>query len=377
MAVGPQYTSCVQPADYKPLNVTPQVIALIAGALAGGPVGLLAAGAGVMSALERVLEYMLNGKLVCLGGQRCAIGVAAAFETVSEKPFPDDIDNDWSINLILSPDSADSFVVIPFPTDPDPTTVIKRKALKSAQAGPQGPLVTEQPNMPEPREPLAGWGHYGGYFAGPGGGGWDYQPVLHLECEGSRIHDVRKTLEDISSLGTGGGLCEIPFFGKIACAIVAAILSPIIAVALTVAWFNADEGSAADAMDPGAPALKVGDLIVANGRWSYDAGHGGYNELHAIRSIQIIDNGRDWLHPQGATPWGTDFAAYHDRWCSLIAEVPPRQADGAPPVPATPEQQQTADRQAQPENTWELHPAIDGCRPRGTDPAQPQEPVIR
>jgi hypothetical protein len=373
MAVGPQFTSCVQPADYEPLNVTPQVIALIAGALVSGPVGLITGGAAVMSAFERVLEYMLNGKLVCLGGERCAIGVVAGFETVSQKPFPDDIDNDWSINLILSPDSADSFIVIPFPTDPDPVTVIKRNALKSAQGGPQGGLVKEQPGMPEPREPVSGWGHYGGYFQEPAGGGWDYQPVLHLECEGSRIHDVLKTLEDISSLGTGGGLCSIPFIGPIACAIVAAVLSPIIAVALTIAWFAADEGSAADAMDPGAPALRKGDLIVATGRWSYDAGHGGYNELHAVRSIQIVDNAVDWLHPRGSGPWGTDFQAYRDRWCGLIAMVPIRQADGAPPVPATPEQQETADRQVLPENSWELHPAVDGCRPREA----PKGPAIR
>ena len=384
MAVGPQYTSCVQPEDYEDLDVTPQVITLIVAALAGGPVGILAAGAAVMSALERVLDYMLNGKLVCLGGQECCIGVVVGFETTADKTFPDDIDNDFSINILLSPDTAATYIVMPFPTSAetkgqDPADWIKHKHLARAAAGAQGRLIAEQPNMPEPREPVDGYGHYSGYFHTPPSNEWNLQPVLHLECEGSRINDVRKTLEDIGSLGTGGGLCKIPILGPIACAIVSFVLSPIVAAALTYAWFAADEGAMADAMDPGAPPLKKGDLIVSTGRWVYDAGHGGYNELHAVRRIQIINNEKDWTAYQPSAPWGTDFAGFRDRWCSLIADVPPREAPDAPPVPRTAKQEETAARQERPEHRWVLHPAVDGCLPSVPDegPVEPEEQIIK
>ena len=362
MPVGPQYTKCVQPEDYSGPDFTAEAVATVAAALAFGPAGLVAAGPAVMSILEKVLRYMLEGKLVCLGGDECALGWIAGFETTADKPFPDDIDNDFSINLVLSPDTRDTFTVMPFPTDPDPETVIKKEALKRGRSGAQGKLISEQPSMPEPREPADGWGHYAGYFSS-GPGSWTWQPVMHLECEGSRIHDMLETLEWISSLGTGGKICKVKVLGfpigKVICAIVAAVLAPVMIAALIASWFGADEGDVDDALKGGGP-VELGNLIVATGRWVYDAGHGGYNELHAIRTIQVIDRSRDF-GASGTTPWGSDFESYRKRWCEAISEAPPRQHETADPVGMTATQQETADRQAQPENQWTFHPLIDGC----------------
>lgn len=368
MPVGPQYTKCVQPENYKGPDFTAEAVAVVAAAIAFGPAGLVAAGPAVMSILEKVLRYMLEGKLVCLGSQECSLGWIAGFETTADKDFPDNIDNDFSINIVLSPDTRDSFLVMPFPTEPDPESVIKKEVLSRARSGPQGKLVSEQASMPEPREPLGGWGHYAGYFhAGPGS--WTWQPVMHLECEGSRIRDMLETLEWIGSLGTGGKICRLklgPFaIGKVICAVVAAALAPILIAALIKAWFGAAEGDVEDALRGGGP-VQVGDLVVSTGRWVYDAGHGGYNEIHAVRTIQVIDRSRDFGAP-GTVPWGSDFATYRKRWCEAIAEAPPRQPADAVAVPATPAQQETANRQARPEHQWNFHPVIDGCLPREED----------
>ena len=72
----PQYTTCVQPQDYKdPALPGGGFWSSFATILASGGLGLLKA----------LCDYLLHGKLVCLGGDRCAIGRFAAFDTVGDK----------------------------------------------------------------------------------------------------------------------------------------------------------------------------------------------------------------------------------------------------------------------------------------------------
>jgi hypothetical protein len=72
----PQYTTCVQPQDYKDPNL-PSGNFLVA-------LGQVIIGGG-LDVLLKVCDYLLHGKLVCLGGDRCAIGRLASFETVDDK----------------------------------------------------------------------------------------------------------------------------------------------------------------------------------------------------------------------------------------------------------------------------------------------------
>src|SRR5262249_44508759 len=91
-------------------------------------------------------DYMLHGKLICLGGDRCAIGRVAGFETVDDKSGFDKIDNDFSINLALCPDPLGSL------------QAGKAHYLDNynmAKASKQGVLITEQAGMPVPRTPFA------------------------------------------------------------------------------------------------------------------------------------------------------------------------------------------------------------------------------
>ena len=129
MSLGPQYTSCVEPAEFSPPDSA--VIGVLAGLIVvGGIAALFSAGIGALIAiaslvqlLRYVLDFMLNGKLICLhrdpsnacvcspdGGTVCAIGEVADTESVGEDKNPiADVDNDYGMNVILLPFSMLDF----------------------------------------------------------------------------------------------------------------------------------------------------------------------------------------------------------------------------------------------------------------------------
>lgn len=359
------YTQCVDPHDYENPDFTLEAVLAGLGVLLSNPAVAVYAG---LSILEEALDYMLNKKLVCLGGDRCAVGRIVGFETVEDKPFPDSVDNDFSINLMLYPSSLGDFV------GKDGDT-----SWQEAKTEIQGQLISEQADMPEPRTP-SGSKHYDPYFVDVdivdayAIGGFNTMiplkenirvPVFHVEAEGSRIHDLLKTLQDIQSLGLGSKFCKIPIIGWVVCAIAKVLLAPIIAAALVVAWFAADDGNASDArVDPEAGKLELGDLVVVTGRWTWDGGHSGWNELHPLKTIRKAGTKADYP---------PDPESVVKRWCTLTSEVPPpdRDGPGGAPTGMTPPQQKTWDEQRQPENRWVIHPAIDGCRPRDDDHEPP------
>ena len=88
-------------------------------------------------------DYLLRGKLVCLGGDRCAIGRVANIETVDDKSGFDKLDNDFSINLALCPDPLSGL---------QPGAANRIANYNAAVANKQGELIKEQPGMPVPRE---------------------------------------------------------------------------------------------------------------------------------------------------------------------------------------------------------------------------------
>ncbi|HYN19623.1 MAG TPA: hypothetical protein VE078_01585, partial [Thermoanaerobaculia bacterium] len=120
------------------------------------------------------------------------------------------------------------------------------------------------------------------------------------------------------------------------------------------------------------------DPIVVRGRWAYDGGHDGYNEIHAVRTVQKT------LPP----PDAAGFVAFHDAWCAELSKVPPSPPPDrdsgatpppkvpppppvAPPPTMTPSQQHTWKAQQRDENRWVYHPAIDGCLPESAPPPPP------
>ena len=132
----PEFTTCVDRTAYEDPGLPPSDPGFF-----GGIWGLITNGG--LDLLLRTCDYMLHGKLVCLGGDQCAIGRVASFETVADKSGLDTIDNDFSINLALCPSPLSGLQ----------TGEAKRKDNHaSAVLDKQGSLIAEQTGMPIPRE---------------------------------------------------------------------------------------------------------------------------------------------------------------------------------------------------------------------------------
>jgi hypothetical protein len=188
-------------------------------------------------------------------------------------------------------------------------------------------------------------------------------PSLHCEFEGARIRDVYNVLDfahvHCDTSGFWGFLCDILNF------VISLFLSIPKLIAAAVAWALAEDGKLSDAYDGRGGDILFGESIVLRGRWAYDGGHDGYNEIHAVRTVQKTC---------GPAPLdAADFKLFHDQWCAELAKVPPGATRGTAGTstsgdkPLTPAQQETRDAQARPENRWTLHPAIDGCTPATAD----------
>ncbi len=377
-----RYTKCVSAADYS----NPGSFGLDF-----GPGGLGKDGC----------DYLLGRKMVCLGGTRCAIGTIIHIEPVGyHKPFPENLDNDFCINLLLFPHEVEEFTS-------------KDKLINWNQVtsdGVQGELIAEQPNMPTPREPSATPTPYTVTYLFGDGAPKPYEakedktealleetkqdaagmkrlpiPVLHGEFEGSRIFMVCKALEpffDIITGGPGAGACrntigKIPLIGGLICTIVETIialaLAPFMAAAAAAAWAAAGALDEAFITGPVARRVQLGDPVIITGRWVWDGGHSGWNELHAVYTLQKI------VLPTSATAgFPKDEAnAFVDRWCRLVMAAPPPIGTSSTGLFAlTPEQEENRERQRRPENGWVFHPAIDGCRPADNDDDE-EGPVIR
>lgn len=352
----PEYTTCVLPADYEDPPLPAE----------GSAPATLEALFASLALLEDTCDYMLHGKLVCLGGDRCAIGHVAGFETVEDKSFPDNIDNDFSINVLLSPWDLEFFT---YHSKQEGYELVAN----DTAPGSQGPLIQERPGMPMPREAETGSWHsdrYGGTFVtfpdktyitynpflGSRGVPYDV-PVLHCEIEGERAHLVCETLDRLTHPLPGmKEFCKANWFTGLLCKIVQWFLTPVIAPALAAAW----AAGANDNRDyQGGGSLNRGDLVAISGRWVYDAGHAGQNELHPVKTIQRL--------PEDSAVDPADF----DNWCRRISEAPPS-GTGTHADPLTVEQETVADEQRQPWSRWVLHPLIDGCAP----PEPENEPPI-
>jgi hypothetical protein len=415
-----QYTHCVDRSAYQDV-----------------PGGL---DAGFASILEFLLcEYLLGGKLVCLAGgaDECAIGVVVGIEEVGyQKSGFEAIDNDFSFNLLLLPYEASDFEAYRSDVS-DPATFEPHKIRDDVRE--HTPLLgrlmvdpdpTPTP-LPTPREP-GGTSPVDGYgvlytwdgsalvydhdnqnnlhklWEGhPQDGSVIGVPIVHCECEGSRIYFVCQAMKPFLDIMQGtppgvpgpspGDVCHalldwVPFgIGKAVCSIIEHIvagaiglgLAPAISAAFATAWENAQVYDDLFVTGPVAKRIHLGDHLIVTGRWTWDAGHAGHTELHGVKTIQRVrlhPNLKGGYDPRKPLPTSirNEVAVLRDRWCKHVLEAPP------PPDPHFPgpglsgpqfgaltaPQLQIYLRQRQPENDWTIHPLIDGCVPE-----QPQDPI--
>jgi len=356
----PEYTTCVDRKDYH--DPTPSGFF--------GSLGALIAQGG-FELLLNICEYLLHGKLVCLGGDRCAIGRVASFETVDDKSGFEKIDNDFSINLALCPDPLGGL---------QPGVAHRIDNYKAAVANKQGDLIEEKGQMPFPREGGPGGStennpprpseRYAGTFvkihtilslsnpipekiANESESDTWHLPILHTEIEGDRTAYVCAAANALWA-PLHNTVCQIPFIGGFLCFLITIALLPFLPIAiaiLTAAWAA---GSNDNRDFDGGGDLKADDLVVIRGRWVYDAGHQGWNELHPVKHIQKI--------PDDAVCQWESFDDLGGRWCSEVGKIPHTPASAtAPPKDASSVQKQTWDVQIRPENRWYFHPLVDGC----------------
>jgi hypothetical protein len=382
MSEGPQYTSCIVSSKFQPINwliLGPLIGISIIGLLSG--VGTIVALAAIVQSLRYVLDWMLNGKLICLSdtftplcnisddnGNVFAIGEVADTEDVGEDKNPlEDVDNDYAINLMLMPFN---------PQD-----------LGKAPGLPQGPLLQLQPGMPtKDGKPIFhvngytrtmvydsvsheydAWTYLFGkyykkigvskaddtaYFAAHKDSSKIEAPVLHCEFEGARIRDL---LDVIEAFSLGGKWCKKNWFTRLLCVVLQSVFAPIILIALLAAWKAAKDGDISDAQQGGG-TIGNKDRVLVKGRWVYDSAHDGYNEIHATRTVQkVYDAPDDQLA----------FEDYYRRWCNALSQIPssdrPRQ--GQLPVGISGQALTTYNNLQLPENQWIYHPEVDGCAP--------------
>jgi hypothetical protein len=403
-----QFTHCVQMSDYETLE---------------DGAGTIVFQMGIASWLKKFCDYLLGGKLICRGESMCAFGRVIGLEPVGEgRSFPDDIDNDFSFNLLLAPHVLTDF------SGASTDSVANQPMVTGDKM--QGDLISDpsatQPAWPKPRQPDGDLKHTGyavTYLFGSGAPKEYFKaedltdrfaeelkqdiggikripvPVLHCECEGSRIFAVCQAITPFVDIATGDGpgpgpsaaeVCHavigwVPFFGDLICSLIEdailLALSPAMMAAATQAWFGAQAFDDLFTTGPISGEIAVGDSVVVSGRWDWDAGHSGYNEFHPVRTIQKIDIPPEFDGP-GADP--VAFKKFKDTVCRLVTEAPPNFGDpGKHPNSVqvgtmTPDQQTTFTEQEKPEHDWTIHPLVDGCEP--SEPAEPADddlPVVK
>ena len=315
-----QYTKCCKPADYAGWGGGVAIATIIGLAIA------LITGAWVVLAptamVDLVLfcEWWLYKRLVCLDGERCAIGMLLTTEPVDKKSGFEAFDTDFSINLVLAPH----------------TIYTDRATIEND--GISGHLIAEQDATK----------NIGLGFVGYTSKQWDNYPdtpVLHGEFEGGGIYDLLQAAKVVLALSAVGAVvCSIPVIGWVACAIIFAIAA-IVAIVGVIVALN-DKGSPSDVnaelteLHTNDPTGVGADILVIKGTWVYDSLHDGWNEIHPILHAQRIGT---W---NGS--WGLDARTATDHWCRAIDDA------GSPT---------TVVEQGKPENTWTIHPEVDGCAP--------------
>jgi hypothetical protein len=392
-----QYTQCVNVKSKiypgKPLVVT--VIAAIATLAAGlgGVIPYIAI--PLLLILIGFCSWWLYDRLICLGGDRCAIGLAGVVEPPDAKSGIDAFDTDYSINLVLAPHQ---YQELPNPRTPLPPKPFDwsvadwaDKHFKEelhrqiADDGMQGILIKETSTTGDERTLFntKSW-DFEGYFSTIGGSmvKYTFQPYLHCEFEGGGMIDLLHFAEAALAFATAAAvLCAIPVIGWIACGILSAIAAVISVVGIFVALndkakptvYDPVTGQTSNAVHSGQ------DILFVKGTWVFDTFHEGWNELHPLKKCYLVAKAK-YSKPD-VIDWDDAIAPYmvaQNRWKWNNGTIdmqgdPAKPADWTNWVQAWCDLDETASRpptvtaQSLPENQWTIHPVVDGCTPDPRD----------
>ena len=367
-----QYTKCVPVEDHSGKTVfTLAVIGAIVVLLMAGllnPYFLVAA----LLAIMAYCHWWLYQRLICLGGQRCAIGLLGNVEPPEDKSFPNSLDTDYSINLILAPHQPQE--------KPPEVPIALRLTLhhQIADDGIQGDLIREQSATADADY------EFQGYFSSVGGPEFPFaedQPYLHCEFEGGGVKVLYDAAKAALALAVVASVfCAIPIVGWVVCAILSIISLIVIVVGLFSGLADTGKPSVFDPKTGNTLTTleNLHDILFVYGEWVYDTAHEGWNEIHPLRACQLVAKAVwhgskiDWdeaiapfmvmtgkwsfdmTDPAKPKPVKTsgppttdDWKAWVKSWCDAVTEA---------------NHPDTKKEQEEPENEWEEHCDIDGCR---------------
>lgn len=334
-----KYTSCVEPIFYvdllNPLGVQSGaaylwLTALIAGIVAGLLAAFNVVGVTVLITLVLLLitflTWWLYGRLICLGGVRCAIG--AVRSTGDPQPGNKGGDDDATLNVYLAPAPAD----LDHP---------KEDYWNAAQ----GELVREHASVLQ-----VGRGYV------QDGKNLKYVKSLHCEFEGSGIRNVliwaNVILAVLVALLLVLALVPPPF-GTILGILLGALAAILSVLALGYQFLGPLNPGSPEDVNPNLANLPNDTLVVVRGDWIYDSLHQGWNEFHAVHACQIVPGAlnpdRSWPADIGGglgldTPDKVKTAV--EVWCRALQDAEDAEDGG---------------NRDDPVHDWTLHPVVDGC----------------
>jgi hypothetical protein len=281
-------------------------------------IGSVLAPAALVAALLTIIAYCnwwLYKRLICLGGDRCAIGLLVSVEPPSEKTGFDSLDTDYSMNLLLAPEN------IGFSQPP------------SGNDGSQIDLIRQQSTTADAK--LAGVIEEFPFKGITARASADTAAIiyntasLHCEFEGGGVKKLKDAAEaalPFALLASAACLIPIPLFTLI-CLILAAI-----ATGITLAGLGAalgDTGNPTD-VNPKLDELhRHVDILFVKGEWVFDSAHEGWNEIHPIKTCMRIGAWRGtW---ESADEWADHF----EEWTksSRPPDLSPLPAPAPPGMP--------------------------------------------
>jgi hypothetical protein len=328
------YTSCIEPSGYT--NFNHMLVATFQSLLVGATAAAIALATSArpecwlyvaeVTAAAWLIAYcrlFLYQRLICLGGDRDAIGAVVKVDGSSLPGFPD---NDFNVNLLLENNEFGA----------------KRPAVEMST--PFGFLVRAQDKITAAGLPTAGHENKDAVTG-------TTSETLHCEFEGGGAYVLLVSAEVAFALAVAALiLCvylpPIPFLHKIILAL--AVLAFLIGLLGGLIGFFGTSGSTSDVnpslgeihtnTDPNGGLGRGADILFISGTWVYDPWHVGWNEIHPVKVCTRIGT---WEGSWGALP--------PDVILRLRTQLDLAAADA------------TRLAQHRPENRWVVHPALDGC----------------
>ena len=355
-----QYTSCVNPLYFGPdlsfthsswqsyTGLTLFIGLIVAGVASSLSVYTAVITIGLLVILITFLIWWLYGRLICLGGEQCVVGVNLGRPTV--QPSKKGGDDDATINLVLAPGPT---AIADEKVDAIPKEVYWNDV--------QGHLMKEQPSILQiGRDYVQDQEHVR-----------NYMKRLHCEFEGSGIRNVLAWASVVLALLSGAVavLVLVPPPANFVLYVILVILAGLVTLLAGLAAFDVgpfhplNPGDPGD-VDPNLATLVRGDIVFIKGDWIYDSLHTGWNEIHAVHAgckitptMAVITDGQG--HDVEFGPWPSDIGM------GLGLDTPERVKEA---VAAWCDAQKGADDAEEggsrddPAQNWIIHPLIDGCQ---------------